>query len=188
MNTLQGLRRKYWSFALAWVALIYSTLYCVRPLCTFLQNTTPFALLVNSLMGVLLTVLILWLVIQGKINRPLPFLLLVMIGGAYIYGLWFIPNPEEKLHFLEYGILACLIAQAVEQDVRPPLALLYAFFLTAAFGWIDEGLQHLLPNRYYQNEDVALNAASGLLGLALMYLIRSGHAEAMRRVNGDDTI
>ena len=179
MITPERLRRKHWSFVFALVALIYGTLYFVRPVCTFLQNTTPFALLVNILMYALLVILIVGLFVQGKINRPLPLLLLVMIGGAYVYGLLIIPNPEEKLHFIEYGILAYLIFRAVELDFRRPLAFLYAFLLTAAFGWIDEGIQHLLPNRYYQNEDVLLNAAGGLLGLAVIYVFRSGQAKAM---------
>jgi hypothetical protein len=36
----------------------------------------------------------------------------------------------------------------------------------AAAGWIDEGIQALLPSRYYDLRDVAFNAAAGLMALA----------------------
>ena len=190
MDASERSRQKYWSFVFAWVALIYGTLYVVRPVCTFLQNTTPFALLVNILMYSLLTVLILGLFVKRKVTfaRPLSCLVFLITAGAYICGFSVIQIPEEKLHFLEYGILAYLAFRASELDIRRPPAFVYAFLLTVMFGWIDEGIQYFLPNRYYQNEDVALNAAGGLLGLAVVYIIRSGHAKATPNKNGNSTI
>jgi hypothetical protein len=44
--------------------------------------------------------------------------------------------------------------------------------LTATAGWLDEGIQYLLPNRWYDLADVALNAASGALGAGLVALLR----------------
>jgi VanZ family protein len=42
-------------------------------------------------------------------------------------------------------------------------------------GWLDEGVQYLLPDRVYDNLDVALNAGSGLVGaLCLTILARLG--------------
>jgi VanZ family protein len=95
---------------------------------------------------------------------------LVLIGLCYAYGLATIAYPEEKIHFIEYGILAFLIYRAMRLSLARPGAYIGAFFLTGISGWVDEGIQHLLPNRYYQLEDVLLNAVSGALGLALLFL------------------
>lgn len=53
---------------------------------------------------------------------------------------------------------------------RAPQAYVGAFLLTTLFGWIDECIQAILPNRYYQTSDILLNAVSGLLGLVLVYI------------------
>jgi len=60
--------------------------------------------------------------------------------------------------------------------------------LTAAVGWIDEGVQHLLPNRVYDLRDVALNAAAGLLAIsivALAHAVRRSQASGVTNVDSD---
>jgi len=163
-------RCKYWSCVFAWTALIYSTLSVARPVCTFLKNTTPFALLMNSLLIILLMAVSFYLASNRKVRRPSTYLLLIMTVAAYAYGLSVIQVPEEKIHFIEYGVLSCLILRALKADYQSRLAYFMAFTLTAILGWIDEGIQFLLPNRYYQIDDVMLNMVSGLLGLLLAYI------------------
>ena len=42
---------------------------------------------------------------------------------------------------------------------------LLAAVATALLGWVDEGIQWLLPNRVYDLVDVGLNAAFGLIAI-----------------------
>ncbi len=172
MNASRHLRRKYWSYAAGWVICIYSTLYIVRPVCEFLKNNTPFALLTNaSLIGLLVSLSIV-LYRKARHQNALAHVLFVLVILAYVDGLGKILNPEEKIHFLEYGFLAYLVYRAVSIDVRGGHAYLCAFLLTAVFGWIDEGIQHLLPGRYYQIQDVLLNGFSAGLGLSWTFLFQ----------------
>jgi VanZ family protein len=46
-----------------------------------------------------------------------------------------------------------------------------ALVFVAAAGWIDEGIQALLPSRYYDLRDVAFNAAAGALALLARYAL-----------------
>ena len=101
-----------------------------------------------------------------------------MVLLSYAYGLAAVQHPEEKIHFVEYGFLAYLVHKAIHIDVQRLPAYGYAFLLTSAFGWIDEGIQFLLPNRYYQIEDVILNALSGALGLVLVFVYQREQAGA----------
>jgi hypothetical protein len=174
MLTANEQRLRSWLYVLGWVGIIYSTLYIVRPICTFLKETTPFALLVNILCGiVILSVLtVLWRK-AGALKFSSYFILAVVLIG-YGYGLAAIAFPEEKIHFIEYGMLAYLIYKALRLDVRDSKAYVLTFLLVSALGWIDEGIQHILPNRYYQIEDVILNSVSGVLGLALVYVFQRG--------------
>ena len=68
-----------------------------------------------------------------------------------------IKYPEEKLHFIEYGCLAFLVFQAISVDVKNQWAYVYAFLFCGIIGWGDEGIQGLLPNRYYELKDIFLN-------------------------------
>ena len=165
-------RKKYWTHVLLWVGFIYSTLYIVRPICEFLKQVTPFFFLTNLLMIGLLAYAVIVLWFQIGIRSVSSFVLLALVLSAYLYGLIVISYPEEKIHFVEYGILAYLIYRALSLDTSKVLTYTGAFLLTSAFGWIDEGIQHILPNRYYQNADVLLNSVSGLLGLILVYIFQ----------------
>ncbi len=96
-------------------------------------------------------------------------LLTVMLAGGIASRL---PLPEERLHLVEYGVLAWWIRNAVEgtqPGVRPLTAFLTTLFLAAALGWLEEGIQGILPSRHYDLRDVALNGAGALLGAVLSY-------------------
>jgi len=172
MRPSKNLRARYWLYVFGWVSLIYSTLYIVRPICTFLKASTPFPLLINVLCIVLLIFLATVIWMKTRITKLSSYLILSMVLCAYIYGLVILQYPEEKIHFIEYGFLAYLVFKAIRIDIQKPIAYGYAFLLVSIFGWIDEGIQYYLPNRYYQIEDVILNSISGALGLLIIFTLK----------------
>ena len=172
MDPKRPLRKKYWAWATGWTLAIYATLYLVRPICEFFKETIPFDLWVNIFLAACLSGIAAIFFRKYKMTDGSGYVLLLLAISGYAYGLVTIPYPEEKIHFIEYGILAYLIFRALRLDHGAWAAYAGAFALTAALGWGDEGLQHLLPNRYYQTSDVVLNAVSGLLGLMLVYVFQ----------------
>ncbi len=163
-------QNRYWFFVVAWVIGIYSTLSAVRPVCELLKQNAWFAPGISLFLITLLIILSLGLIRGMPKKSLLSYFLLAGVLLCYIYGLVSIKYPEEKIHFLEYGFLAYLIYRALRLDCSRILSYAGAFILTTVFGWIDEGIQHILPNRYYQNEDVFLNAISGALALLLIFI------------------
>jgi len=172
MSKIWDLKKKKWFYVALWVSCVYSTLYIVRPICEFLKEKLPFDLSINLLLG-LLFICLAFLFYKKKITRPSSYILFVLTLIFYIYFFSKIEYPEEKIHFAEYGFLAYLIYNALRIDMKKGLAFLGAFLLTSGFGWGDEGIQYLLPNRYYQMSDVLLNSLSGFLGLVLTYIFES---------------
>lgn len=79
-------------------------------------------------------------------------------------------TPEERTHLFEYGLLAVLNYQALKERqhngarVRWPAFLAVA--LTIILGWLDEGIQAILPNRIYDIRDVGFNALAALMAVA----------------------
>lgn len=170
MNNIGAAKIKAWVCVGGWVFCIYSTLYIVRPICEYLKKICPLGIITDLVMIGILAGFSLYLLCRVRIKNPWTYAGLSCVLLCYGYGLITISFPEEKIHFVEYGFLAYLIYRALRLNLSRPTGYVGAFFLTALLGWIDEGIQHLLPNRYYQLDDVLLNAASGALGLALLFL------------------
>lgn len=101
--------------------------------------------------------------------------LAIYLGGAYHTTV-----PQERLHYIEYGLLAVLlyVGFASTPRVRGMLGLAkgddgwqrlaaLTFAVGAGFGYLDELLQILWERRYFDWLDVRLNAGATLLGLMI---------------------
>ena len=86
-------------------------------------------------------------------------------------------HPAERLHLLEYGLMAFVLCRALRLDLPPRVANCWALGLTTVIGFGDETIQWVLPQRYFELKDVALNVAAGSLGLALTALARGRTGE-----------
>jgi len=166
------LRRKLWIHVFLWVGLIYSTLYIVRPLTSFLSKHTPFTSLTTLFIVVLFLLVLFWMLKHLKHKDSLTYLLLAFAALIYAYTVMIIKYPAEKIHLVQYGFLAFLIYRACLIDFSIVAVYAISFFLTSAFGWLDEIIQYYLPNRYYHINDVALNSFSGGMGLFLVFIYR----------------
>ena len=154
--------RRLWLWSLAVVAAIYSTLGLAGSLAARLRedNLTAAAVLVLMILTVAT------IVGSGLRRRPGRRELWVGLGLTAVYGMAVLRmgvGPEERTHLFEYGVVAVLIYQAPPRagpqsgaGVRAPA--LSALVVAALLGWLDEGIQALLPNRVYDNFDVLSNA------------------------------
>lgn len=176
--------RRLWSAAGLCVALIYSTLYIARPVADVLRDRNLLRLAV-TLVFVAVTGWIAWYLAVTRPGKRV-WVTAGLIGAFYFGLLSVVPMlPEECLHFLEYGVVAILIYLALserrirtaESSEKTPTGLaslspfLLAVVATGVLGWIDEGIQAFVPNRYYDLRDVAFNATAGVLSLLSLKLI-----------------
>ena len=115
------------------------------------------------------------------VHRRAPWWAYGVLGGAAVgYTLafsWLRAQRLERTHLPEYGIVACLAWRAIE-PVLPGRFAPYAAAaaLTAVIGYGDELLQRVVPGRYYDLRDVAMNALGGLLALLVLAAVRAGEA------------
>lgn len=89
--------------------------------------------------------------------------LLALATGAMVLGL---AIPEERVHFLEYGVLALLGRWALASHARPLGQYAGAWLLGSCAGWGDELIQAVLPDRVYDLRDVVINSAAALVAIA----------------------
>lgn len=173
-----SVRSRYWLQVIMWVGIIYTSLPWVRPVCDFLKAKTPFSILINSLMVAVFFGLIVlmhyWRVLQGA--RVFSYLLVLGVFVGYGFLLVSLKVPEEKIHLIEYGILAFLVFRAAALDYQGIKSYALAFVVSSLAGWVDEVIQHFFPNRYYQNSDVLLNMVGAGLGLLMVFLFQKRYA------------
>lgn len=72
---------------------------------------------------------------------------------------WSMDRPEERVHFIEYGLLGLMLVKALGGRLAPGLVVV------TAVGAGDELIQLFLPDRVGDVKDVLVNAGGGALGL-----------------------
>ena len=176
--------KRLWLAAGLCTLLIYSSLYIARPAAEFLRDRNLLRLAVG-LSFLAAGSLVVWRLLVTRAGWRV-LATTGVIGAGYLALLTAVPMmPEERLNFLEYGVVATLIYLAlrerracwvdagVEADDRvarlPPFAT--AVVVTGILGWIDEGIQAILPNRVYDVRDVTFNAAAALICVASVRLM-----------------
>ena len=160
--------RRLWFCALAVVVAIYSTLGLAGSLAEVLREHH----LLPAAFFFLMFLTVAAIVGSGLKTRPGRREIWVGLGVMAVYGMLVIRmggSLEERTHLFEYGIVSVLIYQALsersENGRRVPVPAVLALAVTALLGWIDEGIQAVLPDRVYDNFDVFSNVIAALMGI-----------------------
>ena len=161
--------RRLWLWALAVVVAIYSTLGLAGTLGGLLRDRD----LLDGFFVFAAILVLVTIVTQGLKARPGGVEIATALGVAAVYIMVFVRMgipEEERTHLIEYGVVAALVHGALMERAgqgRPvPVPALLALAITSLLGWIDEGIQALLPNRVYDIRDVGFNALAGLMAIA----------------------
>jgi len=92
------------------------------------------------------------------------------VVSAYFMTWVRIETSEERTHLFEYGLVAVLVYQALLERVRNgrqvPAPYAVSVAATALLGLFDEGIQWLLPERFFDIRDVGFNALAALMAVA----------------------
>lgn len=118
--------------------------------------------------GLAAAVLVGALVRLWRVARPAERLLVLAGVGLYGIGVLALEIPQERLHYVEYGVLAGLLYVGLESRPgwRWPKAALVALLVTSGLGYLDEVLQgRFWERRYFDWADVALNVRAAALGI-----------------------
>lgn len=157
-------KKTTWMLFLVLVLFIYGTLPLMRDVVNAAKNwgvidPVTYGINVAGLLGI---GGLLWKdrdLMNWKNYAALLAIALVVLGGI----LW-VRWPSERIHFLEYGVLGAIAFAGFRFDHGRYTSLVAASLLVGGVGWLDEGIQYLLPRRHYNNHDVAINVLSGFLG------------------------
>lgn len=175
---------RLWAWVGLWTIIVYGTLYIARPISAFFRNSIPhYGVFVNTVVFLLglEALLIIYAVYKGgffKNNSTLIFLFAAVC--VYTVLIAKVRLAEEKIHFIEYGLLGFLVYRALVVDIKGWQVYLLSLLLVFTLGWIDEGIQYLLPNRVYDIRDVVMNGVGGAIGLVFIFIVESDKFAAGR--------
>jgi hypothetical protein len=167
------------------LGLIYATLAGARVVTNALRDANLLRVSVALCFAATAVGVLVAFLRSPALRRPRVLAALGVVTGAYALVVTPMESPEEKLHFLEYGVVALLAFAAAPVGWSHLGRLAGAALFTLAAGWLDEGIQAVLPSRYYDLRDVGFNALAGVMALAALELVRRA-SRSGRRVGASD--
>ena len=174
--------RRLWLWTLIAVATIYFTLGLTRRVAWALRDND--LLTITFVAGMVLVAAT--VAAHAVRRRAGQAEIIVWFGIAAVYVMLFarIGLVEERTHLIEYGVVAVFVFEALSERFgsNPRRAAVLAVVVTSLIGWLDEGIQAILPNRVYDIRDVGFNAGAAVV--AVLASLAIGWAE--RRARPDD--
>ena len=102
--------------------------------------------------------------------------ILWLAGVAAITVFWIrrlMGQPEEAVHFLEYGVLGVLLFRVFEDHVPDSTVYLSVTLTGLLIGTVDEIIQWMVPGRFWDFRDIVLNGgAVALVQIAMWRLVQ----------------
>lgn len=156
-----------WLWAGCWLLFIYITIPLARTIQEFVRDhggSRLFLFATFAALGVA-GLAVIRAVRRGAVNcRPGGMLVLGAILGVFASLTWSLrENPEESLHFVQYGVLSLLVYRALRHRLSDPSIYLAAAMIGCLCGIADELIQWIVPRRFFDYRDIAINAVAVLL-------------------------
>lgn len=174
MRLVKTKKAKDWTFVLSYTLFIYATLPIMPKVWSYLKERIGvFAIYFPYIsLAIIGFFLFIYLVFYRRKDISV-YIWFGVIACLYIYGLGQLELAVEKIHFVQYGILSCLVFRALRNDIKNRLIYLWASVIVFGIGFLDEGIQYIIPNRVYDTHDVVVNGAAGVLAqMVIAFILR----------------
>ncbi len=174
-----------WKWVGMYVLFLMGSVYAVPFLVSWIKRNGMGDLLRYG-PGVLIAGGLLWLGYRFSLSRRRGSIswIVLFLGVSAGYGFFLFRlsrYPVERVHLLEYGLLAFLWGWALNGRTGWFRTVIYTVTGVLFVGFLDEVLQGLVPRRYYDPRDIVLNVASGFFGILFFFLYRGLRQGPMER-------
>jgi len=162
-----------WTFVGIWITVIFYTITRARELESFFKKMwgeSSFTYMVVASALILMAFTISFFLRYKKYYKLVNYIVLFVVGGIYILRAFQLAkhSPGEALHFIEYGFLFVLLYRALVHRIQHVAVFIIALIATSIIGNLDEVIQWMTPERYFDWRDVGLNAFSGFMMMLLI--------------------
>ena len=167
--------RRLWTALVIVLAAIYATLAHAPAIAAMLRerNELTSTMFVGSLVALVLIAVLFIRSRPGRAEIAVGLGILIVYLTAWIrIG---VATPEERTHLFEYSLVAALVHEALlerrENGRHVPVPAILALIISILLGWLDEGIQSLLPNRVYDIMDVLFNALAATMIIGARWIL-----------------
>jgi hypothetical protein len=162
-----------WLAVAVWVGLIYASIPIVRNLREKLVEIIPARAIGYTVMAVVVVVVVAALAHLRRSRARVGGSDVAWLTGVSVVVLFWTSRlmgaPEEAVHFLEYGGLGVLLYRAWDNHVSDWTVFIAATLAGALVGTVDEIIQWLVPNRYFDFRDIFLNLGAVALAQVVVW-------------------
>ena len=144
---LRSSAARTWVLVGIYVAVLFASVPFARDIVVGLREQHLLGTSVTLLYFAAVVGLVYHVVFDVRLSDRIAFLALVLLAlvtGSLVLGL---AVPEERIHFLQYGLLALLCRRALAWHFEPRGQVLGAVALASVAGVLDEVLQGVTPDR-----------------------------------------
>jgi len=175
-----------WLAVAAWVVVIFTAIPFVRSLREYFVARWPAELIGIGVILVVVALCAAGLIFLRRRRRSLHVkdaaLLLVVTTVLVIWTWRLMGQPEETVHFLEYGVLGVLLSRALRTNIQDSSVFVAGALIGILVGIFDEIIQWLVPGRFWDFRDIVLNGgASILVQIAISVLAPAPSSPISRR-------
>lgn len=150
-----------------WIGLIYATIPFVRRVRELFVAHLPAEIIGYAVMGVVIVAAALAIRFLRRSSRRFGGRDVAwLVGVSAVFVIWtlrLMGQPEEAVHFLEYGALGILLYWALKARVPDRSIYLAVTLAGVLVGTVDEVIQWLVPDRFWDFRDIVLNGGAVVL-------------------------
>ncbi|MBP9144503.1 MAG: VanZ family protein [Thermoanaerobaculia bacterium] len=162
---LRSSAARTWVLVGIYVAVLFASVPFARDIVVGLREQHLLGTSVTLLYFAAVVGLVYHVVFDVRLSDRIAFLALVLLAlvtGSLVLGL---AVPEERIHFLQYGLLALLCRRALAWHFEPRGQVLGAVALASVAGVLDEVLQGVTPDRVCDARDMMINSVAAFLAI-----------------------
>lgn len=168
-------RERRWVALGAYVGVVFVTVPFTRQVVLALRNNDLLGATVTGSYAVAVAGVVHYVLFNRRLADWMAFAVVAALLCIVTVLLLGLAIPEERVHFLQYGLMALLARSALARgtDASPHAArhLLSSLALTSTLGLLEECLQGVVPRRVFDWRDVTMNAGAALTALLLDELL-----------------
>ncbi len=160
--------RKRAMLLVLYVGMLYLFIPYGRQVVLFLRerNLLRFAVAVSTVLVLLAIGRALYL--HSQASRARVVLTTAGIGAFYFLLFYFVDRPEERLHFVQYGLLAPLTVYVFSAKFKGPRLFIVSVVIALILAAGDETIQYFTPTRVFEWQDMHYNLAAVMLGMSFL--------------------
>ena len=158
-------RWRSWTWVVLWILVIYATIPLARRLVASVDNQFGREVfLYLCLLPFAYVGFVAWRSLRSRQPSRSAYLCLLSVLLAFAFGIYQLRDiPEEALHVVQYALLSLLFYRALSHRLRDYTIFPLAVIATGMVGIVDEYVQWVVPDRYYDVADIRINFFAGLL-------------------------